>query len=150
VHPLGAGLGSTTLAAGKLATGGEGIAAETDHGNLFISLGFIGGILYLVVTYLVFKQTLQLWNQTRNTTFLMIIGLLVTGFSQWLSGGLYSLCFLIWFNIGVIDKYYASQMEGEAPTKRKVRWGKSRTPNRALGRSRSTATSASFKRSHQR
>jgi hypothetical protein len=120
INPLGRGLGATTLAAGKLGEeGGDQIgSAETDYANLFISLG-LGGIIYLVVIFFVCKQVLALWVKTRNITFLLLIGLLASAAGQWLSGGLYSLCFLVWFSIGIMDRAYATDPE-ISKTKEKI------------------------------
>lgn len=114
-QPIGVGLGATTLAAGKLGNQQVVYSSEVDISNLFISLGVIGGVLYVVTIFQVFKYLLALWTQSRNITYLICIGLLTTNIGQWLNGGLYSLCFLNWFTIGMLDRLHAAHAESSTP-----------------------------------
>jgi hypothetical protein len=118
-HPLGIGLGATTQSASKLGLEGA-YSSEVDLSNLFMSLGLIGGVLYCVILFLVFKEILVVWNHSRNIVFLIGIGLLTVNFTQWLNGGLYSLCFLVWFFIGFIDKQYFALNATNDPRKEKA------------------------------
>jgi hypothetical protein len=111
-QPIGYGLGITTSAAGKF--GGEGMSSEMDISNLFISLGIVGGVLYALVMYRVFKDCARLWRITRDPHYQVFIGLFVTLFGQWLNGNLYALCFFVWYLIGYIDKQYSALLDYEA------------------------------------
>lgn len=108
-NPVGYGLGSTTTAAVKF--GGEGLASEMDFSNLFISLGVVGGVLYLIVMYRVLMECGALWQATRDYHFQLFIGVFVVLFGQWLNGNLYAICFFVWFIVGYIDKQYAAMTE---------------------------------------
>jgi hypothetical protein len=101
-HPLGEGLGATTLAAGKL--GGAGGSTEVDISNIFQSLGFVGGSIYLVIISAVLTLALRNWSANRSFTSLAIIGVLLIGLGQWLNGAQYSVAFLSWTSIGALDR----------------------------------------------
>lgn len=104
-QPIGYGLGSTTIAAGKF--GGNSIGSEADFSNMFISLGAIGGITYLCILFWSFKEAIVLWRTTRNSAYLLIIAGLCSCIGQWSNGGLYMAPLLTWLSIGVLDKQFA-------------------------------------------
>ena len=99
--PLGRGLGSTTLAASKF--DGAGGGTELDISNMFASLGFLGGFLYLAIVITVFVTAARYWILMRSGVSLAILGILVLMTGQWLSGAQYSTAFLVWFSIGALD-----------------------------------------------
>lgn len=105
-NPLGYGLGSTTLAAGKFG-GGLGRGTEADISNIFVSLGVVGGVAYLGVIVLALKQSLMMWHHNRQEIGLLALALLVITLGQWLSGAVYSVVPLVWLMIGVIDRQAA-------------------------------------------
>ncbi|WP_312283566.1 hypothetical protein [Candidatus Igneacidithiobacillus taiwanensis] len=103
-HPYGYGLGATTAAAGKFAGEGiEGMSTETDFGNMFVSLGFVGGIIYLVIIVRVFWTLISDWQLRRQRATLMILGILLATGASWLIAGLYSSPLLLWLLIGATD-----------------------------------------------
>jgi hypothetical protein len=99
--PLGQGLGATTIAASKF----DGFArgTEVDFSNMFASLGFLGGFLYLAIVVTVFITAARYWILVRSGVSLAILGILVLMTGQWLTGAQYSTAFLIWFSIGALD-----------------------------------------------
>jgi hypothetical protein len=102
IAPWGQGLGSTTLAASKF--GSVGGSTEVDISNMFVSLGIVGGIVYILVITRVIKLWVALF-QHRPTVEVLAIGLILAGnFGQWLSGGLYALAPLFWLSIGYLDR----------------------------------------------
>jgi len=105
--PIGAGLGATTIAAQKFGAG-EG-STELDMSNMFVSLGFIGGFLYLAIVGLILVTAVRYWHQARSGVALGIVGILFLLFGQWLNGGQYSIAFLIWFCIGGLDRLARQQ-----------------------------------------
>ncbi len=107
--PLGEGLGATTLAAAKF--DGAGAGTELDISNMFASLGFIGGFLYLAIIITVFVTAVRYWNLVRSGVSLAILGILVLMTGQWLTGAQYSTAFLIWFSIGALDSLYRLEMK---------------------------------------
>jgi hypothetical protein len=105
VSPAGRGLGSTTLAASKF---GSGVySAEMDFANVFYSLGFIGGFLYLTLIALAIGRALSVWNRRRTATELAMLGVLICTTTAWMIGGEYSIAATVWFVIGAVDRSYA-------------------------------------------
>lgn len=115
--PLGHGLGFTTLAAAKW--GQAGVNTEIDVSNMFVSLGVVGGFLYLAVMIGVYVKAIRLWARTRS--FPALLALATLGFipGTWLIGGEYSVTALTWFFIGALDRacveYQVAEAYGEAP-----------------------------------
>ena len=114
-NPIGAGLGATTIAAQKFGAG-EG-STEMDLSNMFVSLGFLGGFLYLAVVGTVLSMAIRFWHRTRSGVALAIVGILLLNFGQWLNGGQYSIAFLIWFCIGALDQMNRADLRQNAKIK---------------------------------
>jgi hypothetical protein len=110
VSPAGRGLGATTLAASKFGTGVY--SAEMDFANIFYSLGFIGGLLYLTVIVLAISRVLFIWNTRRSGVELAMLAVLISTLSAWMIGGEYSIAATVWFVIGAIDRSYAELRVG--------------------------------------
>ena len=111
-HPYGYGLGATTAAAGKFAGGGvEGRSTETDFGNMFVSLGFVGGIIYLLIMLRVLWALISDWQRRRQRTSLMILAILLVTGAAWLIAGEYSTPLLLWLLIGATDSMTRKQSE---------------------------------------
>lgn len=105
VSPAGRGLGSTTLAASKF---GAGVySAEMDFANLFYSLGFIGGFLYLTVVAWAIARGLSVWNRRRTSIELAMLAVLICTLTAWMIGGEYSIAAIVWFVIGAADRSHA-------------------------------------------
>ena len=100
-HPWGAGLGATTIAAGKF--GSTDLGTEGDLSNLFVSLGIVGGVLYAAVIFMALKTALEFWRLTRHWISLSIVGILVVQIMNWLNTGQYSTVMLIWFLMGSME-----------------------------------------------
>ncbi|MDP9174158.1 MAG: hypothetical protein M3O30_09875 [Planctomycetota bacterium] len=101
-NPLGRGLGSTTMAAQKF--GGSLGCTEIDFSDAFLSMGIIGGIVYLRIISEVFKSAFMRWRLTKSSTSLALIAILFVAFGRWLYGGQYSTTALCWFCIGALDR----------------------------------------------
>jgi hypothetical protein len=99
-NPLGHGLGSTTIAAGKFS--GNAVSSEVDLSNKFLATGLLGGGAFLLI--LLRTMGLAFKHARRSTTHLIILGVLLAEGGQWLNGGHYSLVGLIWIMIGYLDK----------------------------------------------
>jgi hypothetical protein len=102
VMPAGSGLGATTEAAQKY--GARNQNAEVDFANLMISLGLLGGLLYLVIVMTVLLRGLKWWQIERQPYALVVLGSLVATLGGWLIGGEYSVAALIWFQVGLMDR----------------------------------------------
>jgi hypothetical protein len=101
-NPLGYGLGSTTIAAGKLG-GSVQFGTEIDFSNNFQATGIIGGLLYL----LIFVKALWIgirYANGGNAVQLAILGIMVGETLQWLMGGHYSVVAILWIVVGFLDK----------------------------------------------
>lgn len=103
--PLGLGLGATTKAASKFGSGGTG-STETDIGDVFVSTGLFGGILYLVIIFLTLRTVLRYWTASRSLYALCFAGILAVVFFLWLRGGQYSTSPLVWLCVGALDSFY--------------------------------------------
>jgi hypothetical protein len=113
-NPIGAGLGSTTLAAVKFGNGG-GASSESDYGDAFLAMGLIGGALYFAVVFQVMRTAYSYWRQSREPLGLAIMGLLVTGLGRWLLGAAYAQVALTWFCIGALDRIVNTRAPGAEP-----------------------------------
>lgn len=102
LSPAGEGLGATTVAAEKY--GALNRNAEVDFANLMISLGILGGVLYLVILVTVLARAISWWRAERPPQALVIIGMLMGTLGGWLIGGEYSIAALLWFQIGLMDR----------------------------------------------
>jgi len=103
-NPLGAGLGATTKAGAKYG-GGAGGSTECDVSNVFVSTGLVGGVIYLIIVFLIIRSAFQYWAQTRSLLALSLAGVLAVNFFLWLMGGQYAMSPLLWFLIGALDRF---------------------------------------------
>ncbi len=101
--PLGVGLGSTTKAGAKY--GGVFQSTETDSGDLFRSTGLVGGVVYLIILFLVVRSAFRYWQEAHSLLALCLAGVLAINFLLWLMGGQYAVTALIWFLIGALDRF---------------------------------------------
>lgn len=101
-NPAGEGLGATTEAAEKY--GRPRINAEVDVANLMLSVGVLGGALYLAIVAVVLLRALKWWRISRHPYALVLLGTLVAALGGWLMGGEYSVVALVWFEIGLMDR----------------------------------------------
>jgi len=104
--PLGRGLGATTVAAAKYSQGKQPTdgSTEVDLSNVFVSLGFAGGLLYGFVIVVILATALGHWRRTRSFEALAILGILLLTTGQWLNGGHYASALLVWFCLGALDR----------------------------------------------
>lgn len=109
--PLGLGLGATTKAAAKY--GGSGGSTEGDASDLFLSTGLVGGVIYLIIMYLIIRTAFQYWANTRSLLALCLGGVLAINIFLWLKGGQYAMSSLIWFLIGALDRLHNESSSSE-------------------------------------
>jgi hypothetical protein len=112
-HPLGSGLGATTPAAGRY--GGTGGNSEIDVSNMFITLGVLGGVLYVVIVGWTLYVGFSYFQLSHSLIALFVAGILILLIAQWSSGGMYSLAALVWFCIGSIDRARQSRLSSSVP-----------------------------------
>jgi hypothetical protein len=115
-HPLGFGLGATTLSAAKF--GATGISAEFDIANVFLAGGIIAGILYVAVLYRTFRAGGTLTFRYKRTVDVLVFASVAVTFGQTLSGGYYSLMPFIWMFIAWIDRRATDALAPERLSRR--------------------------------
>ncbi|HEX4793820.1 MAG TPA: hypothetical protein VH370_08515, partial [Humisphaera sp.] len=100
--PWGHGLGSTNMAVARF--GGAGADTEIDFADAFLSMGLVGGVIYLLFMGSVIRTAYRLWQQTRRPMFLVVISFMAAGFMRWLYGGEYACCALTFFCFGCLNR----------------------------------------------
>lgn len=108
--PIGIGLGSVTLAGyqlGKVELGRSiSTNMEIDWSNLFLALGPLGGIVYLVFIGVTIWCAFKVWHHARTLASLLVLGALVTTINGWLNSDNYAVAMLVWFSIGALEREY--------------------------------------------
>jgi hypothetical protein len=118
-HPYGQGTGVTNIAGNRLGsggasgTGGSSRTTEIDVSNVFVSLGIVGGLLFLAIIFITFRRVISLYMTRRDPALLAIVGLLVITLGQWLNGGHYAVAPLTWLLIGWATGRSAAAPEDE-------------------------------------
>lgn len=112
-QPLGEGLGRTTLAAERF--GGRGGSTEMDFSDMFVSLGAVGGILYLMLVSIVGYMAVRYWMRTRSLVALCLVGILIIMAGGWLIGNRYFASVFTWFCIGAVDRLYSENQKNPEP-----------------------------------
>ncbi len=102
--PVGQGVGATTTAASKF--GGQQSGTEFDIGDAFLSLGVIGGLLYLMAIVLGITYASRVRKALPGPVWAAIWAMAATSVGAWLVGGNYSITPLIWFVVGAADGEY--------------------------------------------
>ncbi len=110
-YPIGHGLGSTTEAATKFGGDPNEGSSEIDISDMFISLGLIGGILYLCVLAIAMRQTFRYLQIVPKTVSLPVAAILISSLGSWLIGGQYSTSSVILFLVGALS--YPDGMQSE-------------------------------------
>jgi len=114
--PAGLGLGATTIAASKY--GGQAVSTELDLSNVMVSLGILGGVLYVVIVATVFVTALRWWSVTRSPSSLAMLGICFATIGGWLIGGEYSMVAIVWFCIGSMERLFGQALRARSARKR--------------------------------
>ena len=96
--PLGLGTGITTIAGDKLGAGSSG--TELDVTNELVSLGLLGGFVFILIILISFRRLIALYLRDHNLAAACAIGVLIVTLGQWLNGGQYAVAPLVWLLIG--------------------------------------------------
>ncbi len=107
-NPAGTGIGAVTLAAGKFSSGGVNHSSEIDISDVFTTLGFIGGFLYLYVIYAVFRTTFVYIREGAPMLSFAYVGLFAALIGAWLALGQYSIAPFVWFCIGALSRKHST------------------------------------------
>jgi hypothetical protein len=107
-NPIGYGLGVTTLGSGRLG-GDETItgSSEVDISDAFISMGIIGGLLYLYTIFLIVRQALAFGSTAPKYLGLPALAILAAMGGGWIALGQYGIGPLVWLVIGVLSRHSA-------------------------------------------
>lgn len=97
-NPLGAGTAATNLAGVKLS--GIDFTTEIDLLDVFLSLGLLGGILFLALVAGVLVKSVTTYRFGRETAVFAVTGVLCVTLGQWLNGGQYAVAPLVWLLAG--------------------------------------------------
>jgi hypothetical protein len=100
MSPLGHGLGATTFAAQKFGSDSEPGSSELDFSDMFISLGVVGGVLYVAVAAFGIRTALRFVRETRLRIGLPVLAILIATLGGWLIEGQYSTCSIVFFILG--------------------------------------------------
>lgn len=102
MSPLGHGLGSTTFAAQKFGADSDEGSSELDFSDMFISLGLVGGLLYLGVSIFGIRAALRYVRGTQLHIGLPVLAILISTLGGWLIEGQYSTCSIVFFILGSV------------------------------------------------
>jgi hypothetical protein len=142
-YPIGTGIGAITLAAGKFATGPLSTASsEVDISDVFTTMGFFGGFLYLYIIYLVFRMSSLYIREGTAIMSLAYMGLFAAMLGAWIALGQYSTAPFIWFCIGALVRKQSlrnAALQSKRPVARKHK----RTDTRLVNSSAQPSTSPS-------
>lgn len=115
-YPIGSGLG--VLRSGAAPGGsseGEDTAGlnatEYDISDNFITLGFVGGLIYIYIIGLVLKRSVDFARVAPTDIGLPMVGLLVSMLGSWIALGQYAIAPLMWFLIGSITRSRTAHMQ---------------------------------------
>ncbi len=102
INPLGHGLGATTLAARQFGGDTTTASSEIDFTDMFISLGAVGGLLYLYIIFGTIGLAIRYVQQVPKEISLPVLAILATTLSTWLIAGQYSTSSMVLFLIGAL------------------------------------------------
>lgn len=98
-HPVGQGTGASNN--GANVGGSKTGSVDNDVGNVFLSLGLVGGILFVVIIVLSFRTVFTRYVRgPPDPLVLAVAGMMVLTLGYWLNGGHYATSALLWFMLG--------------------------------------------------
>jgi len=98
--PLGNGTGAANI--GSRVSGDQNdVETDIDIGDTFVSLGLLGGLVFLAVLVLSFRGVFRRYVRAKPDPLMFAVaGIMVVNFGQWLQGGHYAASGLMWFLLG--------------------------------------------------
>lgn len=103
-QPFGLGTGVATRGGAKF--GGLQAGTELDIGDAFLSLGVVGGVLYILAIIVAVTEASRVRRALPGPVWIGIWTMAATSIGAWLNGGNYAVTPLIWFMIGAADGAY--------------------------------------------
>ncbi len=115
-YPIGSGLGVVTLGAGKFGGRDPGVpgSSEIDISDVFITTGFIGGLIYIFTVGVAIKLALEYIQAGPRTLSFTLLGILISLLSAWIPLGQYALGPFLWFCLGFLAQQAARQRTGQS------------------------------------
>jgi len=106
INPLGDGLGVVTLGAGKFGGGDPGIpgSSEVDISDVFITTGFMGGLLYVFAIGLALRNSVRYRRTGPPMLSFCVVGILTCMLGAWIPLGQYALGPFLWFFLGFLAR----------------------------------------------
>ncbi len=101
-NPLGMGLGMVTLGAAKFGTTEGTGTSEIDISDAFITMGFVGGPLFLMAIVIGYLEAAKYVQTGPPQLGFFIVGLLVGMLGAWMPLGQYAIGPFVWFCIGFL------------------------------------------------
>jgi hypothetical protein len=107
-NPVGYGLGSTTLGAGKFAdsAGATTGSTEIDISDAFMAMGVVGGVCFLLMIYQTGRYLLEYLTYGNKQMGYCLAGIFAAMFGSWLGQGRYAMAPLMCFLIGFLAKQH--------------------------------------------
>jgi hypothetical protein len=105
LNPLGSGIGAVTLGSKLGSSGDSAASSEVDISDAFVSMGVVGGLLYLYIIWNVCHQAIAFGRTAPKYLGLPALGILAALLGSWLASGQYALAPLSWFVIGVLSRH---------------------------------------------
>jgi hypothetical protein len=105
-RPVGLGVGSVTLAAGRYASNKDlNNNTEYDPGNMGVALGILGLAFYFVLVVLGLRTAYATATRRHDAIGCFALGAVVAMLLQWFNGDLYSVAWIVWLCLGYSDGY---------------------------------------------
>lgn len=123
-NPVGTGTGSTNL--GARLSGGATRETDLDLADAFVSWGFVGGLLFLAIVVLAFKEVFSRYlRRPPDPLLLGVAGALIVNLGQWLQGGHYAAAPLTFFMLGFAMRPLERSQDEPEQTRgsSRIRWG---------------------------
>ncbi len=140
-NPVGEGTGASNI--GSRVTGGEeDRETDIDIGDVFVSLGLVGGAVFIAIIVVSFKTVFGRYLRGKPDPLIFAVaGILVVNFGQWLQGGHYAASALMWFLLGWAAKPSPRSLREESERREDGRPVWSALDPRRLRRTRGTGPS---------
>lgn len=141
-NPAGQGSAATNTAATRLSDS-KTLETDIDIADVFVSLGLLGGVLFLAIVVMAFHKTFGRYLRAprRDPLVFAVAAVLVVSFGQWLNGGHYAAAPLTWFFMGWAVRPRGGGSSG-AKKEARQNGGRKRRPWERRRRRRSSSSGA--------
>jgi hypothetical protein len=104
-NPIGYGLGATSHTSRLTDSKDKSdlYSAEFDVADMFVSLGVVGGVTYVLFLFQCIRKSLFSWTRNRDFEGLCILGCILVSLGQIAYGGQYFCAMFFWLALGAFD-----------------------------------------------